>query len=300
MKKVATHYDSLKVARDAPAEVIRAAYRSLAQKYHPDRNTGNAEAERAMTVINDAYSVLSDPVQRRQHDLWIRQMESAGAPAAGGARARRDEDGDLEEDAGGLRRAMPWLAGLAAVGLAVLLWPSGEAKRAPRADAAPAAAAVAARPLVQAVPREPAASATVLPGHRRPLAAPNGRDWPRYADYVGGYPRLQDDGVSVVGVDNSAGDTDVFVKLVALDGLKAIPVRWAYVPARGSLAMENVTAGDYDVRLYDLETGRHFRSEAFKLEEAPADRGTRATKLTVSLSAPRSGARAYDLPESEF
>ena len=41
MTKVRTHYDNLKVARNAPPEVIRAAYKALAQKYHPDRNSNN-------------------------------------------------------------------------------------------------------------------------------------------------------------------------------------------------------------------------------------------------------------------
>ena len=44
MKKIHTHYDNLKVTRDAPTEVIRAAYRALSQQFHPDRNPGNAEA----------------------------------------------------------------------------------------------------------------------------------------------------------------------------------------------------------------------------------------------------------------
>ena len=38
MKKIHTHYDNLKVARNAPIEVIRAAYKSLSHKHHPDRN----------------------------------------------------------------------------------------------------------------------------------------------------------------------------------------------------------------------------------------------------------------------
>ena len=38
MAKIRTHYDNLKVARDAPIEVIRAAYKSLCMKYHPDLN----------------------------------------------------------------------------------------------------------------------------------------------------------------------------------------------------------------------------------------------------------------------
>jgi curved DNA-binding protein CbpA len=77
--KVRTHYDNLKVARDAPPEVIRAAYKSLSQKYHPDRNPGDPKASRTMAIINAAYRVLSDPDLRRNHDEWIRKIEAEPA-----------------------------------------------------------------------------------------------------------------------------------------------------------------------------------------------------------------------------
>lgn len=75
MSKIQTHYDNLKVARDAPPEVIRAAYKSLAQKYHPDRNPNDARAAKIMGLLNLAYGVLSDPEERREHDAWIRHQE---------------------------------------------------------------------------------------------------------------------------------------------------------------------------------------------------------------------------------
>jgi len=75
MPKVRTHYDNLKVARNAPPEVIQAAYKSLSQKYHPDRNPGDQKAARIMAIINRAYEVLSDPVKRRQHDEWIARAD---------------------------------------------------------------------------------------------------------------------------------------------------------------------------------------------------------------------------------
>lgn len=71
-----THYDNLKVARNAPPEVIRAAYKSLSQKYHPDQNPGDPDAARIMALINEAYRILSDPIKRREHDEWIRRSES--------------------------------------------------------------------------------------------------------------------------------------------------------------------------------------------------------------------------------
>lgn len=76
MPKVHTHYDNLKVARNAPTEVIRAAYKSLSQKYHPDMNPGKPDASRIMAIINEAYNVLSDPDKRQAHDEWIRRAEA--------------------------------------------------------------------------------------------------------------------------------------------------------------------------------------------------------------------------------
>jgi curved DNA-binding protein CbpA len=74
MPRLRTYYDNLKVPRNASPEVIRAAYRRLSQKHHPDRNPHNPEAARVMVLINVAYQALSDPAKRARHDLWIRQQ----------------------------------------------------------------------------------------------------------------------------------------------------------------------------------------------------------------------------------
>jgi curved DNA-binding protein CbpA len=76
MAQVHTHYDNLKVARNAPPEVIRAAYKTLSKKYHPDHNPNNPEAIRIIQLINAAYDVLSDPVRREEHDKWIENAEA--------------------------------------------------------------------------------------------------------------------------------------------------------------------------------------------------------------------------------
>lgn len=75
-----TYYDVLQVERDATPDGVRMAYRRLAQKYHPDKMPGNANAVRAMTAINAAYEVLSDGHRRAEHDLWIRRMEQSARP----------------------------------------------------------------------------------------------------------------------------------------------------------------------------------------------------------------------------
>jgi hypothetical protein len=75
MGKIHTHYDNLKVSRGAPQEVIRAAYKALSQKYHPDKNPGDEKAARIMAIVNTAYGALADPVRRKEHDEWIAQEE---------------------------------------------------------------------------------------------------------------------------------------------------------------------------------------------------------------------------------
>ncbi|RFP08894.1 MULTISPECIES: TonB family protein [unclassified Duganella] len=77
MTKLHSHYESLNVTRDAPPEVIRAAYRSLSQKHHPDKNSGNHHAEQMMARLNAAYSVLSDADQRELYDLQILSEQRA-------------------------------------------------------------------------------------------------------------------------------------------------------------------------------------------------------------------------------
>lgn len=65
-----SYYDILGVSKTATAEEIKSAYRKLAMKYHPDRNTGegSAEAEAKFKEAAEAYEVLSDEGKRARYD----------------------------------------------------------------------------------------------------------------------------------------------------------------------------------------------------------------------------------------
>ena len=104
MKPIHTHYDNLKVSRNAPPEVIRAAFKTLSQKFHPDRHGGDARSTQTFQLITAAYEVLSDPQRRRQHDEWIARTErklQREAAAATEAQSRRPWNGRE-------RRRKPW------------------------------------------------------------------------------------------------------------------------------------------------------------------------------------------------
>jgi hypothetical protein len=139
------------------------------------------------------------------------------------------------------------------------------------------------------------------PAYVRPSTAPNGEGWPLQADYVDGYPRINDDGLSQVTIDNSQNDSDVFVKVVSLDGPNALPVRTLFIPSHERFTVATLTAGSYDVRYRDLKTGRLSRSEPFSLVEVPTYNGTRYSDVTMTLYKVRNGnLQTYDLSETEF
>ncbi len=69
------YYEILGIGRDASADAIKAAYRKLALKYHPDRNPNNKEAEEKFKEAAEAYEVLSDAQKRKMYD----QFGHAGA-----------------------------------------------------------------------------------------------------------------------------------------------------------------------------------------------------------------------------
>ncbi|HUO77307.1 MAG TPA: molecular chaperone DnaJ [Thermodesulfovibrionales bacterium] len=64
------YYEILGVPRNATEAEIKKAFRGLALKHHPDRNQGNRDAEEKFKVINEAYSVLSDPEKRAHYDRY--------------------------------------------------------------------------------------------------------------------------------------------------------------------------------------------------------------------------------------
>lgn len=106
------HYERLKVSQDAPPEVIRAAYRALAAKLHPDRQGGTMGVDDAMheqmVALNGAYEVLIDPKLRQDYDASLAPSRPLfGAPPVAG-------EAPLHPGAGSARVDMDWAVPLSA------------------------------------------------------------------------------------------------------------------------------------------------------------------------------------------
>lgn len=76
------YYEILGVEKKCDAEEIKRAYRRAAMKHHPDRNPGDAEAEKNFKEAAEAYEVLSDDQKRKIYDQYGRDgLKSQGGPA---------------------------------------------------------------------------------------------------------------------------------------------------------------------------------------------------------------------------
>ena len=117
-----THYDTLEISPKASADVVRAAYRSLIQRFHPDRNAGDdAAAERAVAVTR-AYEVLSSAASRGAYDEQLRAAaEDALRGPASRAAERAPPRPSRPAHPGGMRVSWHWTA-LACVVVAGALW----------------------------------------------------------------------------------------------------------------------------------------------------------------------------------
>ena len=109
MPAVKDPYKTLGVDRKASDEEIKKAYRKLARQFHPDRNQGDAKAEERFKEVQGAYSILSDPEQRKRYDSGGGIFGSGfdpgafrrGGGGAGGDRGTGDSRGNKNSHGNG-------------------------------------------------------------------------------------------------------------------------------------------------------------------------------------------------------
>jgi curved DNA-binding protein len=94
------YYKILGVKKDASQDDIKAAYRKLARKHHPDLNPNDKEANKKFQQINEANEVLSDPGKRKKYDQYGKDWQHAEAfeqaRQSGGGRASQRPGGGFE------------------------------------------------------------------------------------------------------------------------------------------------------------------------------------------------------------
>ena len=106
MSDQADYYEVLGVPRDADEKAIKSAYRKLAMKNHPDRNPGDADAEKRFKQAAEAYEVLSDGDKRARYDRFGHQAFAGGGGGHAGGGFSNIEDifaafGDIFGGGGG-------------------------------------------------------------------------------------------------------------------------------------------------------------------------------------------------------
>jgi curved DNA-binding protein CbpA len=94
-------YRILQIQPDADPDVVRAAYRVLARKAHPDASAAmDPTAERRMTDLNWAYALVRDPVKRQ---AWEADRRRAPPPTPAEAATHGAPRAPLESDGAGMR-----------------------------------------------------------------------------------------------------------------------------------------------------------------------------------------------------
>lgn len=340
MAKFHTHYDNLKVARDAPPEVIKAAYRALAQRYHPDVNP-SSDAARVMKLINEAWEVLSDPAARRRHDEWIEDQLFAEvlAEAAAGMDTPRERNAATSppssagstdaNQAGNLDRFNSWLAHasrstyvlLGAAAFVLVVWAfskqtplvstsqpeqlvipgPGYSEPSKPAYREPAATPKAGEPKFN--PFEPTAQATGDSTTATVRWSPNGQPWPVTAAYLKGKGIQQRafGGLSKLTIDNTNGGSNVYVKLCRPSNDRCDGLRHVFIPQGASFVMANIAPGTYDIRYRDLSSGQIARSEPLLLQQIEDSQGTRFSVVRLTLYRVADGNTSFaPLSEDQF
>ncbi len=93
------YYEILNVSRNATDNELKAAYRQLALKYHPDRNPDDKSAEENFKEAAEAYAVLRDAQKRSLYDQYGHAgLENTGFHGFGGFEDIFSSFGDIFED----------------------------------------------------------------------------------------------------------------------------------------------------------------------------------------------------------
>lgn len=318
MQRTLTHYEQLKVARDASPEQIKKAYRKLAQQLHPDRNPAPDASDR-MCIINASHDVLADAAKRAAYDAQLayeeqrardaylrsRQLQTAGARAASAyaaaapatrpvqTRAAQSNTSQAAPSSKAARRkrrrsVLRWaLVFMIFCGAGVWMGYDPNAGKA----YVPTEALPVAHSWVKPAPVPEPAEAPVgnpiklvdpaQPECVIPDLDPMGAPWPQKAGYVKDMPLRKDNGWSQIIIDNTGGESAVYAKVTDAVGRNAF--RHAFIPAGAVFAFSKMDAGLYLLKYKMLNTGCAFASNRILLEETPMGSQVKSSVYKLTL-----------------
>ena len=417
MAKFRTHYDNLQVSRKADSEVIRAAYRSLAQKYHPDRHPNSRkEAERIMRIINHSFDILSDPIQRKKHDERIeakeKEYESINDTIKSTQADHQNQEVYVQKGIFSNRETKDhlwsfvdhlskWFVVYLLIIIAGLVFSALHFKKdfSPKtaekelSDPIPPDKArivttdsfsdisdkeivdelirrklsgktlpIKNRKMLEEIKRKllskqkltdeeskfwktllakPDSLANIpsvkkekektevgkfhqgqelelkqkekadtqrekaktdFPINTRSVKAPNGPERPISSGYIGAALMRFTDGLSKLNINNSANETDFYLKLCSLDQVPSLIIREIFIKGGTNFTIDTIRQGTYYVRYKNLDTGGCYKSQSFQLVEEPTpDGGIKFSETTITLyKVPFGKFRTYPISEKEF
>ncbi|MBA1232481.1 J domain-containing protein [Pseudomonas viridiflava] len=317
MQRTPTHYELLNVARDASPDQIKKAYRKIAQKLHPDRNS-DPYASDMMSVVNASHDVLADAGRRAAYDAQLMADEQKAreeaarrkqvqamrgravhvyATASGAAsaapqrpaysgperRANASPQPTYRQRHGSLLRWATVFVVFCAGGAWMGYDPNAGKSFVPTESVPVVQPWVkpAALPVVEpiSVPAQPAD--IVASDCEVPTVDPMGEAWPQKAGYLKAMPTLKDNGWSQITVDNTAGGAAVYAKVTDAVGRKAY--RHAYIPVGASFTFAKMDAGLYLLKYKMLDTGCAFASGRILLEETPMGSQIKSSAFKLTL-----------------
>jgi len=92
------YYEILGVPKSAEEREIKKAYKRLAMKYHPDRNSGDKDAEEKFREVKEAYEILTDDQKRAAYDQYGHAAFEQGGMGGGGGFGQGADFGDIFGD----------------------------------------------------------------------------------------------------------------------------------------------------------------------------------------------------------
>lgn len=286
MHHIHTHYDNLQLTQSATDAEIRQAYRRLSRKYHPDLSD-DPDAHRIMQIVNRAYEILSNPQSRAEHDKWIalqylqQQQTIAQAQSITYYENEDDEEShysysvaktqsDYQRHFGhhtAHKRILMGLLFLSVILLGLMLWQGwGWLHKTQLLSLILGQTSVQQGVLSDDVNFSVPELNQVNRGessYTRPQNAPNGNPFPQVSDYVEGYPIISGMGNAKLVIENVRNSSDVFGQLYEKNSPQ--PIRTFFILERGQIDLNQLDAGDYFVRYYQLDNGEYLDSESISL-----------------------------------